>query len=102
MHIGLLSCSLSLEAPAVVSRRCSKELARRGYSVVPEACRQLVREQQSIGGVETGSDLSGQLLFSRSMYLYNQAVESLGSGPINADLLQKTVALLPNRGSQQE
>jgi len=79
-----------------------EELARRGYSVVPEAGRQLVREQQSIGGVETGSDLFGQLLFSRSMYLYNQAVESLGSGPINADLLQKTVPLLPNRGSQQE
>ena len=27
-----------------------EELARRGYSVVPEAGRQLVREQQSIGG----------------------------------------------------
>ena len=62
-----------------------EELARRGYSVVPEAGRQLVREQQSIGGVETGSDLFGQLLFSRSMYLYNQAVESLGSGPIFFD-----------------
>ena len=38
-----------------------------------------------LGVVETGSDLFGQLLFSRSMYLYNQAVESLGSGPIFFD-----------------
>jgi predicted ATPase len=62
-----------------------EELARRGYSVVPEAGRQLVREQQSIGGiVKTGSALFGQLLFSRSMYLYDQAVGSLGAARYRA------------------
>ena len=63
-----------------------EELARRGHSVVPEAGRQLVQEQQSIGGVvDTGSDLFAQLLLSRSMYLYNQVVETYASGPIFFD-----------------
>jgi predicted ATPase len=63
-----------------------EELARRGYPVVPEAGRQLVREQQSIGGVvRPGTELFGHMLLSRSMCLYNQIVESGVDGPVFFD-----------------
>lgn len=63
-----------------------EELSRRGYAVVREAGRQLVREQQSIGGVvQPGTELFGHLLLSRSMYLYNQVVEAGVSGPVFFD-----------------
>lgn len=59
-----------------------EELARRGHSVVPEAGRQLVREQQSISSpVTPRSELFGHLLLSRSMYLYTQAATSGITGP---------------------
>ena len=63
-----------------------EELARRGYAVVPEAGRQLVQEQQSIDGLaKPGTELFGHLLFSRSIYLYTQAVESSSGDPIFFD-----------------
>jgi predicted ATPase len=63
-----------------------EELSRRGYVVVREAGRQLAAEQQSIGGIaQPGTELFGQLLLSRSMYLYNRVLEADVRGPIFFD-----------------
>ena len=63
-----------------------EELGRRGFDVVPEAGRQLVREQQAVGGVALpGTELFGHLLLSRSMYLYNQAVAAAQGKPVFFD-----------------
>ena len=54
-------------------------LAEAGFPVVREAGRTLVREQKEIGSpIHTGTELFGELLQSRSMYLYNQALEQHG------------------------
>ena len=50
------------------------ELARRGHQVVPEAGRQIVKEQLFIGGDALpwrNGEKFVELLLSRSMYLYN-------------------------------
>jgi predicted ATPase len=63
-----------------------EELARRGFDVVPEAGRQLAKEQIAIGGVAMpGTVMFGHLLLSRSMYLYNQAVAMAPKGPVFFD-----------------
>lgn len=55
-------------------------LADEGYAVVREAGRELVREQQEIGSpIQPGTELFGELLQSRSMVLYNQALERYGT-----------------------
>jgi predicted ATPase len=63
-----------------------EELASRGFVVVPEAGRQLAKEQIAIGGVAMpGTEMFGHLLLSRSMYLYNQAVAMAPKGPVFFD-----------------
>ncbi len=55
------------------------ELAKRGYSVVSEPGRQIVKEQIGIGGASlpwTNKDMFAELLLSRYMFSFNSASET--------------------------
>ncbi|WP_268036536.1 AAA family ATPase [Algoriphagus sp. PAP.12] len=75
--------------PGVGKTTLLKELESRGYPVVPEVARQLIREQQQIDGEALpwkNRDLYKQMMFDRSIAAFRQLDESnLNNQPVFFD-----------------